>query len=186
MMPIALRPRYHISNVGIRYLSHVINRYQLNCPTAKNIALPLICPESFPLPQHMVRILRQASAEVHHGRGFVVIRGLHREMRSNEDTVILFCGLGSYIGVVRATGPNGMSMGEHNNLYDLLRIPQRITMCPADHLRDASRDPVPSGLKKAELHPSKMMTSLVSIYFRDMSLSLANHTGGSLLEISCR
>jgi len=52
--------------------------------------------KSFPLPtlQHQLRELR---LEVHHGRGFCVIRGLRPKDYSPEENTILFLGLSSYI-----------------------------------------------------------------------------------------
>ncbi|KAH8880119.1 Clavaminate synthase-like protein [Thozetella sp. PMI_491] len=111
----------------------------VTCFKSTNLGLPFISPENFPLPPHLVHILRQASVDVHHGRGFSVIRGVKTKIRSDEDEAIIFCGISSHFGKVRATGPNGMAM---------------------DHLRDASHDRVPEGLTKAELHPSKTMAPL--------------------------
>lgn len=86
------------------------------------IELPMISPETFQLPERLAQTLRQASDEVHNGRGFVVIRGLHDEARSDEDTAIMFCGLSSHFGRIRATGPNGMAMGRKKLDKPFIRI----------------------------------------------------------------
>lgn len=103
--------------------------------------IAMVCPETFPLPDGTSEKLRGVSADVHSGRGFAVLRGLRPEGHSDEDNVIAFCGIGSYIGRNRAANESGIAM---------------------DHLRDAIKDPKPKGKESVELHPSKMMAPLVS------------------------
>ncbi|KND87487.1 hypothetical protein TOPH_07897 [Tolypocladium ophioglossoides CBS 100239] len=108
----------------------------------KELRLPdiaLVCPENFPLPAELGKKLRDVSTTLHNGRGFVVLRGLSLESHPEEDAVIAFCGISSYIGRERCTNDNGIAM---------------------DHLRDASRDEKPTGREGVELHPSKMMAPL--------------------------
>lgn len=108
----------------------------------KSLGLPgiaMICPENFPLPTDLGWKLRELSITIHSGRGFVVLRGLNPQERSEEDNIIAFCGISSYIGRNRYANENGMAM---------------------DHLRDAIRDLRPVGREHVELHPSKMMVPL--------------------------
>jgi hypothetical protein len=46
------------------------------------------------------KLLRLA-VDIHRGKGFAVIRGLHPDDFSPEDNVIIFLGLSSYIGSKR-------------------------------------------------------------------------------------
>ena len=72
--------------------------------------IAMVGPENFPLPTHLARKLREVSETVHHGRGFAVLRGLQPQDRPDEDNVIAFCGIGSYIGRDRAANENGIAM----------------------------------------------------------------------------
>ncbi|KAK4201658.1 hypothetical protein QBC40DRAFT_277680 [Triangularia verruculosa] len=121
----------------VRHVSEAITAFKaLNL---ENIAL--VSRENFRLPSPLAKKLRDISDEVHNGRGFVVIRGLKAKQCtcSDEDGVIAFLGVMSYIGDVRCANSNGMAM---------------------DHLRDAIRDEKPKGREHVELHPSKMMAPL--------------------------
>lgn len=76
-----------------------------------NLTLPHLSPETFPLPEELERRLRGISDEVHHGRGFSVLRGLDpAQFVDDEEKVIAFCGLSSYIGSERGTNANGLTM----------------------------------------------------------------------------
>jgi Taurine catabolism dioxygenase TauD, TfdA family len=46
-------------------------------------------------------ILRNYSKEIHHGRGFFVLRGLVVDKYTTEENVIIYAGLSSHIGAVR-------------------------------------------------------------------------------------
>ncbi|KAH6673450.1 hypothetical protein B0J14DRAFT_480841 [Halenospora varia] len=56
---------------------------------------------TFPLPTLGESLLRLA-IDVHCGKGFINVRGLNPENYSPEDNILLFLGLSSYIGEVRA------------------------------------------------------------------------------------
>ncbi|KAK3337583.1 hypothetical protein B0T19DRAFT_79272 [Cercophora scortea] len=103
------------------------------------LAIPMISPETFPLPQPLAQRLRDISNEIHEGRGFVVLRGWDPSTHTDEENVIAFCGVASHVGVKRHTDAKGISL---------------------DHLRDASRDPKPAGREHVELHPGKVMAPL--------------------------
>lgn len=45
--------------------------------------------------------LRDLSKEIHTGRGFVVLRGLHIDKYSREDNIIIYTRVSSYIGSIR-------------------------------------------------------------------------------------
>lgn len=55
---------------------------------------------NFPLPK-LAACLRDLAEEVHHGRGFFVLRGLNSARYSEEDNALLFLGISSYIGDIR-------------------------------------------------------------------------------------
>lgn len=55
---------------------------------------------TFPLPK-LESLLRDLAIELHHGRGFFVLRGMSSDRYSAEDNTILFLGISSYIGDIR-------------------------------------------------------------------------------------
>src|SRR3569833_223289 len=70
-----------------------------------------ICPDNFHLPTELATKLRGLSRTVHNGRGFAVLRGLDPQGRADEDNVIAFAGIGSYIGLNRYASSDGKAMG---------------------------------------------------------------------------
>ena len=79
---------------------------------ALGMELPYICPETFPLPQDLSDLLRQISNQLHDGIGFAVLRGLNPKFYDDEENVIAYCGLVSYVGAERITNAFGMSMSK--------------------------------------------------------------------------
>lgn len=69
-------------------------------PTALNLPLGHINQSTFPLPT-LHPTLRNLSKEVHHGRGFVVLRGLRIDAYTREDNIIIYTGVSSHIGSIR-------------------------------------------------------------------------------------
>ncbi|KAJ5135317.1 uncharacterized protein N7515_004595 [Penicillium bovifimosum] len=67
---------------------------------ALNLPLGHINQSTFPLPT-LRPTLRDLSKEIHTGRGFVVLRGLHIDEYSREDNVIIYAGVSSHIGNIR-------------------------------------------------------------------------------------
>lgn len=59
-----------------------------------------VSPSTFPLPTLGPRLLKLALA-VHSGRGFALVRGLNPDDFSQEDNVVVFLGISSYIGPKR-------------------------------------------------------------------------------------
>ncbi len=57
-------------------------------------------PATFPLPALGPRLTR-AALDIHQGRGFAVIRGLDPGHFSQEENVLVFLGLSSYVGALR-------------------------------------------------------------------------------------
>lgn len=74
--------------------------------------LPYLSPETFPLPQDLGTLLRGISDQLHNGIGFAVLRGLDPKRYDDEENVIAYCGLASYVGAERITNAFGMSMSE--------------------------------------------------------------------------
>jgi hypothetical protein len=62
--------------------------------------LGYINESTFPLPT-LRPILRDLSKEIHHGRGFFVLRGLRIDDYSREDNTIIYAGVSSHIGNIR-------------------------------------------------------------------------------------
>ena len=59
-----------------------------------------VSADNFPLPV-LGQKLQKAAADVHHGVGIAVVRGLNPGDFSEEDNVLIFLGLSSYIGPKR-------------------------------------------------------------------------------------
>ncbi len=60
----------------------------------------MVAPESFPLPILGPR-LQELSREIHHGKGFCVIRGINPADFSVEDLTLVYLGVQSYIAEQR-------------------------------------------------------------------------------------
>lgn len=71
--------------------------------------LGLVSESTFPLPT-LGKALGDLSREIHTGRGFSVVRGIPVAEYSREDNVIIYAGISSYIGALRALqdGKNGV------------------------------------------------------------------------------
>ncbi|KAI2634114.1 hypothetical protein GGS26DRAFT_552283 [Hypomontagnella submonticulosa] len=69
-------------------------------------------PENFVLPT-LGPLLRGLAVELHEGRGFFVIRGLDTRLYSDEDSLIVFLGISSYIGNIRGKQIDDGSMLGH-------------------------------------------------------------------------
>jgi len=71
----------------------------------KLLSLPRgsISKDTFPLSPDLARRLSAISDEIHHGRGVVVVRGLDSAVLNDEESVIAFAGLASYVCPERAT-----------------------------------------------------------------------------------
>lgn len=81
-------------------------------PIALGKDLPFLSPETFPLPNELSIQLRNISDRLHNGAGFAVLRGLDPKRYNDEENVIAYCGLASYVGPERVTNAFGMSLSE--------------------------------------------------------------------------
>ena len=63
--------------------------------------LGLLSPETFPLPT-LSPILKELANELHNGRGFFVLRTIPVEKYSEIENNIIYAGVSSYIGRLRA------------------------------------------------------------------------------------
>lgn len=61
------------------------------------LARGFISPQTFPLSSKLAGRLRAISCAVHNGRGFEVLRGLQPSRFSEEDLVIIYVGITSYV-----------------------------------------------------------------------------------------
>lgn len=81
-------------------------------PIALGKDLPFLSPETFPLPNELSIELRLISDRLHNGAGFAVLRGLDPKRYDDEENVIAYCGLASYVGPERVTNAFGMSLSK--------------------------------------------------------------------------
>ena len=72
-----------------------------NCHLGCRLDGDRVTCDNFPLPR-MQHDLRALSIELHTGRGFFVLRGLHPTDYSVEDGMIVFLGIQAYIASQRA------------------------------------------------------------------------------------
>lgn len=72
----------------------------------------LLEPATFPLSIELGNRLRAVSHSLHKGLGFAVLRGLNPKKYSDEDNLIMYAGIVSWIGRERVTNPLGMSAGK--------------------------------------------------------------------------
>lgn len=68
--------------------------------TALERPLGFIDQKTFPLPK-LHDVLRQISFDIHHGRGFKVLRGLPFDKHNREENVIIYAGVASHIASIR-------------------------------------------------------------------------------------
>lgn len=77
-----------------------------------NKPLGLLSPNTFPLPT-LGKALGELSREVHSGRGFSVLRGIPVAKYSREDNVIIYAGVSSYVGPLRAIQDQNSGVVSH-------------------------------------------------------------------------
>ncbi|TAQ89929.1 hypothetical protein B7494_g1785 [Chlorociboria aeruginascens] len=78
--------------------------------------------------------LKKLAQELHHGRGFVVISGLDSKRYSPEDNIIIFLGVGAYLGETR-----GMQTDD-GKLFAHLRDAKQMKATQADRpIKDSNR-----------------------------------------------
>jgi len=108
---------------------------------ALNLDRGSIEKSTFPLSNQLAKKLAIISKKVYHGQGVVVLRGLHKAKFDQEESVIAFAGISSYICPTRAT-----------DSYAFQTL---------SHVRDATHDPVPEFAKGLGLAGSKIGTAMV-------------------------
>lgn len=84
-----------------------------------NLSFGYISAKTFPLPT-LGPQLRKLSHELHHGRGFFVLRTIPVESYSREDNVLLYAGVSSYIANVR--GLQDKNGGVLSHIKDLTKV----------------------------------------------------------------
>ncbi|KAF2712041.1 Clavaminate synthase-like protein [Pleomassaria siparia CBS 279.74] len=95
---------------------------------------------TFSLPEELAEKLSSISHEVYHGRGIAVLRGLDVAELNEEDSVIAFAGVSSYVCPDRAT-----------DSYAFQTL---------SHVRDATHDPIPDFARGIGLAGSKVGTAM--------------------------
>lgn len=77
--------------------------------------------ENFPLPTFQFR-LRDLAQDLHHGKGFFILRGLDPQDCTSEDNALIFLGISSYIAGHRGRqDAAGNMLGEKDiNKADLI------------------------------------------------------------------
>jgi len=92
-----------------------------------------VSPSTFPLPTLGTRLLDLALA-VHIGSGFAVVRGLNPDDFSQEDNVVIFLGISSYIGSKRGRqDEEGNMLSELATRLTTVSLPNSLKV----HIRDA-------------------------------------------------
>jgi TfdA family taurine catabolism dioxygenase TauD len=82
---------------------------------ARGLDIAEIRREDFPLPT-LGPVLDRLRAEVLHGRGFVLLRGMPVEDRPIAESAIAYWGIGTYFGSARSQNARGHLLG---HVYDL-------------------------------------------------------------------
>ncbi|KAF2005266.1 Clavaminate synthase-like protein [Amniculicola lignicola CBS 123094] len=107
----------------------------------RNIGRDQINQETFPLSSpHLTRKLRGLSGQVHNGRGIAILRGLDTARLNDEESVIAFVGVSSYVAPLRATDSYANQT--------------------LSHVRDATHDEVPQWANDLGLAGSKITSSM--------------------------
>jgi hypothetical protein len=84
-----------------------------------DLDLPQITRSTFPLPT-LGKVLADLCGELHHGRGFVLIRGLDRGRYSADDLARIYYGLGVHLGQVIPQSGDGELLGHVLNVDGLV------------------------------------------------------------------
>lgn len=69
--------------------------------TGLNLGPESLSPKTFPLPQELSNRLRNISHDCYNGRGFGVLRGLHTEILTDEERILVFAGVSSHVAPKR-------------------------------------------------------------------------------------
>ncbi|OCL01899.1 hypothetical protein AOQ84DRAFT_393351 [Glonium stellatum] len=99
-----------------------------------------ISTDTFCLNPDLASRLSAISDEIHHGRGVVVLRGLESALLNDEESVIAFAGLASYVCPERATDSYANQT--------------------LSHIRDATHDVVPDWARDLGLAGSKLPSAM--------------------------
>jgi hypothetical protein len=119
-----------------------------------------ICQNTFDLANpSLVHRLSSISDDIHHGQGVVVLRGLDAAKFNDEEAVIAFAGVCSYICPMRATDSYAnQTLSIFSSLWK-----KRYGSC-ADlaigHVRDATKETVPTWAKDIGLAGSKITAAM--------------------------
>lgn len=102
----------HFNGLSSRPTAHKSSRLvadRCNFQSALSLLPQKSNRQTFDLPS-LGPVLRRLSAELHDGRGFVVVRGLDPAHYDNEENLILYLGISSWVGDVRGRQDNTGSM----------------------------------------------------------------------------
>lgn len=117
-----------------------------------------ISKETFPLTARFAHKLAAISGALHYGTGVVVLRGLQKAKLNDEEAVIAFAGVSSYICALRATDSYANQT--------------------LSHIRDATHDVVPAFAKdiglagskitaKMDFHSDRFSGDILALHVRD-------------------
>ncbi|OLN94313.1 hypothetical protein CCHL11_02947 [Colletotrichum chlorophyti] len=119
-----------------QYTCHLTNAYYIELKTAlkhfKGLGLDgdAVNRENFPLPT-LGPVLDGIAHDVHHGRGFAVVRGIDPQQHSVEDLTVLYLGIQGYIANQR-----GRQDKRGNMLVHI--VADNTTQAKADHHRHST------------------------------------------------
>jgi hypothetical protein len=96
---------YHLSDLEVAEIHDAVARIE-----AQNIAIMDVTRDNFALPL-LAPALADIKAELRHGRGMALIRGLPVEGRSRAQLAATFWGLGRYMGDAKSQNGRGHLLG---------------------------------------------------------------------------
>ncbi|KAK4203008.1 hypothetical protein QBC40DRAFT_219933 [Triangularia verruculosa] len=134
----------HLSSRDIAELNAAVKHFQ-----GLGLARGHADPTTFPLSQDLATRLRGITDHVYNGQGFRRLRGINPAMYTDEERVILYAGITSYVADQRARN-----------------IEWELTLRHSDHIRDRSRAQLARKLTPLEL--AKPMTFHTDIDVGDM------------------
>jgi hypothetical protein len=95
-------PPSYPSNVSIT-AQHILFYTPLTTLQVLRLPRSAIDKHTFPLKAELANKLSSISTELHQGFGIAVLRGLDRANFNDEEAVIAFAGISSYVAALRAT-----------------------------------------------------------------------------------
>lgn len=84
---------------------------------ARNLAIPHIAREDFPLPT-LAAVIEGWRLELHHGRGFLLVRGFPADRYAEAEAAIVYWGIGQHLGIPVSQNADGDLLGHVRDTGD--------------------------------------------------------------------